>query len=94
ELENVIERATVLAGGDVIKADLLPSSLRSKGSGTFGLEIQPEGISMAEMEKRAILAALERTGWNKTKAAESLQIPRHVLLYKMKKLGLQERNPE
>ncbi|MFQ6091888.1 MAG: sigma-54-dependent transcriptional regulator [bacterium] len=94
ELENVIERATVLAGGDVITADLLPPSLRAGGHRRTVPEIPPEGISMAEMEKRAVLAALERTGWNKTKAAELLKIPRHVLLYKMKKLALKERNPE
>lgn len=90
ELENVIERATVLAHSSTITTDLLPASLRDRTPRDFGLEIPSGDIPLAELEKQAILAALERTGWNKTRAAESLEIPRHVLLYKMKKLGLQE----
>jgi len=90
ELENVIERATVLATNGVITADLLPQSVRVKGRAVMGSDTPPGGVSMAEIERRAIIASLERTGWNKTKAAESLQIPRHVLLYKMKKLGLKD----
>ncbi|UCE17554.1 MAG: sigma-54-dependent Fis family transcriptional regulator [Gemmatimonadota bacterium] len=89
ELENVVERAVVLAGGGVITSDLLPSSLRTGRFEGKEFEVTTEGLSMAEVERQTLLAALERTGWNKTKAAESLEIPRHVLMYKMKKLGLQ-----
>ena len=91
ELENVIERAIVLAGSGVITSDVLPSSLRTGRFNGREFEIPPEPFSMAEIEKQAILGALERTGWNKTKAAESLKIPRHVLLYKIKKLDLKEK---
>jgi len=45
-------------------------------------------LTFEEIEKRAILNALNKTKGNKTKAAKLLDIPRHVLLYRMKKLGI------
>ena len=91
ELENVIERAVVLADVDVLSAELLPDSLQAGKPKDSGFQVPMEDVPLAELEKQAILAALERTGWNKTRAAESLEIPRHVLLYKIKKLNLQNR---
>ena len=44
---------------------------------------------MAEVQ--AILDALERTRWNRTKAAALLKIDYKALLYKMKKLSIDER---
>jgi DNA-binding NtrC family response regulator len=36
------------------------------------------------------LTALEKSGGNRSKAARMLQIPRHVLLYRLKKYGIDE----
>jgi DNA-binding NtrC family response regulator len=91
ELENIIERATVLATSGTISADLLPSSLRAGRTVGIGTGTASEDLALAELEKQAILNALNKTGGNKTKAAELLQIPRHVFLYKMKKLNIEKR---
>jgi transcriptional regulator with GAF, ATPase, and Fis domain len=86
ELENLIERMVILRNSDHLGLSELPEELVS-GSPS-GLEVgsgvEP-GIGLGESERRIIVAALERSGWNKSKAAEYLHIPRHILLYRMKK---------
>jgi two-component system NtrC family response regulator len=88
ELKNVLERAIILSGGepltveefslDVDDAPLLqPDS--SGGSSTGGL---------AGAEKDMILAALEKTGGNKTEAARLLKITRRRLYSRMKAHGI------
>jgi len=98
ELENVIERAIVLTTGERLTWDKLPPQIRQKPpSSPFARESQPR--TLEEIEREAIWTALERHGWNQTATAKALGIPRHVLLYRMKKLGIQrpslspKRNP-
>ena len=49
-------------------------------------------MSLAEMEKKLILAVLEHTGGNRTRAAEVLGISREGLRTKMQRLGIAEAN--
>jgi two-component system, NtrC family, response regulator HydG len=83
ELENVIERAVVLATRDRITVAELPPSVRGgKASAALGEWIEPR--TLAELEKRAILAALERHKGNRTRTAKELQISLHTLWRKVK----------
>jgi DNA-binding NtrC family response regulator len=50
--------------------------------------LPPAGFSLAEMEKEIIRQALARCGGNKSRAAKYLKIPRHVLVYRLRKYGL------
>ncbi|MEJ2633912.1 MAG: sigma-54 dependent transcriptional regulator [Calditrichia bacterium] len=88
ELENAIERAIVLSPGDRIAVENLPPHIVStERSDQFS---RGDGIlSLDDAERKAILAALAETGGNQTKAARLLKIPRHVLLYRMKKLDIE-----
>ncbi|MCA9442060.1 MAG: two-component system response regulator, partial [Candidatus Omnitrophica bacterium] len=66
----------------------LPESLQSMADSpepTGGSE-KPE--SMEEIQKQAILKALEETGGNKTQAAQLLKISRRNLIYKLRSYGL------
>ncbi len=90
ELENVIERAVVLSGKEMIDEEDLPDFVKFGRSDGCATEIPEAGASLQEIEKGAILSALERTGWNRTKAARLLKIPRHVLLYRLKKFGIEK----
>ena len=83
ELENVIERAVVLAVRDRITVADLPQAVRS-GEITPAPGELPEARSLKELEKRAILAALERHQGNRTRAARELQISLHTLWRKLK----------
>lgn len=90
ELENTIERAIVISGEPVITPELLqPISKLVKQQVALPAEIgDTENLTFEEIERRAILSALNKTQGNQTKAAMLLDIPRHVLIYRMKKLGI------
>lgn len=90
ELENVIERASILSEDGVIGPDILPAHVLQGEHSDLRPHIESsEGLhSLAEIEKEAILRALEKSHGNQTAAAKMLGIPRHVLIYRMKKFGI------
>lgn len=92
ELENAIERAVVLSTDGCITLEGLQPHLRSKtDTGTASsINVPREGISLEEVEKRVIVETLARTGGNRSQAARLLKIPRHVLLYRLKKFGIDQ----
>jgi two-component system NtrC family response regulator len=62
----------------------------SAGSPGGFLGALPEGgLSLPEVEREIIVRALARHGGNQTRTAEYLGIPRHVLLYRLEKFGIQ-----
>ena len=89
ELENCIERAVILARGEIIApADLpLPIQALSRDREIQGLNL-PSGISIQEVEKALILKTLEDTGGNRSRAAEILGINRRTLQNKLKEYGI------
>lgn len=91
ELENAIERAIVLGEENRIKVNTLPPPLLNVPSEEkhHPSHNSDEILPLEEMERRAIQSALKKTSGNQTRAARLLEIPRHVLLYRMKKLGLE-----
>ncbi|HEX7087666.1 MAG TPA: sigma-54 dependent transcriptional regulator [Vicinamibacterales bacterium] len=84
ELENAIERAVLLAKGPEITPADLPESLREAPTGAPEVVLPPHH-SLAEIERLAILQALERTSWNKQEAAAQLGLYRPTLYSKMRK---------
>jgi DNA-binding NtrC family response regulator/pSer/pThr/pTyr-binding forkhead associated (FHA) protein len=88
ELKNAIERALVLCGDTISSADL-PDKLRDATR-----RIRPVAPSadvrehLAEVERAAIVAALEADRGNQTRAAQRLGLSRRALIYKMEKYGL------
>jgi len=83
ELENVIERAVVLTTRDRITVADLPPALSAAGPGPAVGDLAGP-LSLKELERRAILAALERQKGNRTRAAKDLQISLHTLWRKLK----------
>ncbi|EHG7614432.1 sigma-54-dependent response regulator transcription factor ZraR [Citrobacter sedlakii] len=80
ELENAIERAVVLLTGEYISERELPLTIAGQPIPLVQEQtIQP----LVEVEKEVILAALEKTGGNKTEAARQLGITRKTLLAKL-----------
>ncbi|MCK4837873.1 MAG: sigma 54-interacting transcriptional regulator, partial [Desulfobulbaceae bacterium] len=94
ELENILQRAMTLCEDDTIRGqDLqLPKSTADTthpmpaplDSGQIHLEEH-----LGEIEKRAIMQALEQTKFNKTAAAKLLGLSFRALRYRLKKLGLE-----
>lgn len=90
ELENLIERFSILRGGQEITAAEIPGGVDSGTlvENVLSIPFPEKGVSLEEIEKTVIAEALKRNGYNQTKTAEFLRMPRHVLLYRMKKFGL------
>jgi two-component system, NtrC family, response regulator AtoC len=93
ELQNMIERLVVLAGGQEITAADLPFGPAKAPDGAPASEPaeEPAGNlneTVERYEKKLILKALEENGRNRTKAAQSLGIPRSSLNSKIEALGL------
>lgn len=83
ELRNVIERAVALgAGPSIDTGDIWLSSLEASRPPT--IVDNYEAISLEEIERRHITATLTHTDWNKSRAAEILQIERSTLDRKIK----------
>jgi DNA-binding NtrC family response regulator len=89
ELENAIERAVLVAKGTEIVASDLPESIRQESSKSVEFLIPPN-LTLAEIEKIAILQTLQRTNWNKQEAAQILGLYRPTLYSKMKKHDIQD----
>lgn len=96
ELENVIERALVLDKDGMLGLDDLPERLRTREQRVANLrmELPDEGVSLEDVERELLLAALQKHNWNQTRAAAFLNITRSALLYRMQKFGLErEKKP-
>ncbi|OHE17518.1 MAG: two-component system response regulator [Syntrophobacterales bacterium GWC2_56_13] len=89
ELENIIERAVVIAREDVISVEDLPfrEGMEEALEGRRSEESLLRG-SIEELEKKLIVEAMEKAGDHQTRAAELLGISERMLRYKLKKYGL------
>lgn len=87
ELENILERALILSGGK----DILPEHLPELEEIPLVENISPVPgeTTLAELEKKMLLAALEKAGGNKSKAARLLGITRRMLYTRLKKYGIE-----
>jgi two-component system, NtrC family, response regulator PilR len=96
ELENVLERALTLCGDGLITAEHvklrgaprptsnevpLPANTEERGGAL--------GDKLEDMEREAIIKALEKTRYNKTAAAKLLGMSFRALRYRVKKLGIE-----
>ena len=85
ELRNVIERAIILARGDIIEPTHLPvfgAAPAAAAAPVNGLTIAP-GMTVDEAEQKLIMATLDSAGGNKTRAAEMLGISLKTLHNKL-----------
>lgn len=94
ELENFVERIVILKGQGLVEKEDLPQAIVG-GAEEFKTNVRsiPEtGISfkqaVSDFENELILRALEKTNWNKNKAASLLKLNRTTLVEKMKKKKL------
>jgi len=88
ELRNACERLALLAPGDRVRVQDLPRSRRLGSSDARWVQHVPPGLSLAEVELQWVRHALDQTSWNVSAAARRLDVPRHVLAYRLEKYGL------
>lgn len=95
ELKNLVERAVIVARGSMITIEDLPERLRIGGrqrmadkndtASTLGVQFIPGVDTMASMEKKMIVRALQMSGGVKSRAARLLGISRYQLLRRMER---------
>ena len=89
ELQNIVERAAILAGNDVIDMDHLPAGMEPRGprvelpSGDVDFDAELE-----RFERHLILHAYEQCNRAKAATARLLGIDRNRLRYKLEKFGI------
>ncbi|MCA9545679.1 MAG: sigma-54-dependent Fis family transcriptional regulator, partial [Myxococcales bacterium] len=99
ELENIVERLTVFCDDEVVELEDLPAKIvRPRHTrADVPLDLPDEGVDLRavlqELEERLILQALERTAWNKNRAATLLGLNRTTLVEKLKKRGMLRGRP-
>jgi two-component system response regulator HydG len=91
ELNNVVKRAVLLTIGDEILSDSLPLEITQLNEGMYSGEntIVEEHVGLLKSiawtaERQAIIDALEKVNYNKSKASELLNIDRKTLYNKLK----------
>jgi transcriptional regulator with PAS, ATPase and Fis domain len=92
QLENVVQQAVLTCDTDSLTLSNLPPMVQSRLDGK-AVEMMSNGAnSLAQnretSERAAILRALEKVGFSRTRAAELLGVSRVTLYKKMKKYGL------
>ncbi|MCF7848647.1 MAG: sigma-54 dependent transcriptional regulator, partial [Kiritimatiellales bacterium] len=88
ELRNLVERMVVLARSNKLDLKDIPSQVRDQIQRQGASAVLNQDLTMVEMKKEMIVQALEKTGGNRTKAAEKLGISRRTLHRKLHEYGL------
>jgi two-component system NtrC family response regulator len=96
QLQNAVERLTILCPGSDLRIDDLPPGAAAPApspaaAGAASDEwpaLPPDGLGLVDLEKRVIERVLELKQGNVTQAAQYLQVPRHILAYRMAKYGI------
>lgn len=94
EIRNVVERAILLDNGEYVfshhvKLGHLHQLVANGQSSTH--KISSEGMSLHDIEKQALIKALEKAGRNQSEAARLLKISRDTLRYRLKKYGIDKK---
>ncbi len=95
ELRNTIERVVLLENDDMVLGrhlHFLDPDRQERTSGQtekFSIALPDGGIGLEDIEREVILQAFEKCGKNKSKTARFLRLPRHILLYRLKKYGIE-----
>jgi DNA-binding NtrC family response regulator len=88
ELRNAVERAMLLAEGNELNESHFPMLTVSDAELSTGMGLPPEGINLEALERSLVVQALERSGWNQTRAATLLGLNRDQIRYRIEKFEL------
>ena len=89
ELRNVVERAMLLAEGTTLTPGDFPVASGGPVRLTGPVDLPPGGVDLEQLERSLVVQALERSGWNQTKAAGMLGLNRDQIRYRVEKFKLE-----
>src|SRR4029079_5032023 len=90
ELRNAVERAMLLAEGNELTLDHFPVVEKRGGELSESVGLPPNGIDLEQLERSLVVQALQRSGWNQTKAATLLGLNRDQIRYRIEKFHLEK----
>ena len=90
ELRNALERAMLLADGNELNETHFPMLASTEGELSTAMGLPIEGINLEALERSLVVQALERSGWNQTKAATLLGLNRDQIRYRIEKFDLRK----
>jgi DNA-binding NtrC family response regulator len=90
ELRNAVERAMLLAESNELNETHFPVLSASPGDLSTGMGLPAGGINLDALERSLVVQALERSGWNQTKAATLLGLNRDQIRYRIEKFELEK----
>ena len=95
ELRNAVERAMLMTDGNELRLEHFPlgGGLAAMKLGD-GVALPAAGIDLEQLERSLVLQALERSGWNQTRAAALLGLNRDQIRYRIEKFKLEKSTPE
>lgn len=89
ELENMLERAvTLCASGTISESDLALRAAAAPATDSVAAPATDLGDQIEDVQRQAIIDALQKTRYNKTAAAKLLGLTFRQLRYRIKKLGI------
>jgi len=88
ELENCLERAAAMSPGAVLQSNDFPPHIRTVALRTAATGKQARILPLAELEKQAILDALQQLNGDKLMTARALGIGKTTLYRKLKEYGI------
>jgi DNA-binding NtrC family response regulator len=83
----------LLAEGDTLTVDDFPLGIGGTVRLGDRVELPAGGIDLEQLERSLVVQALERTGWNQTKAAALLGVNRDQIRYRIEKFHLEKTTP-
>jgi DNA-binding NtrC family response regulator len=90
ELRNAVERAMLMTDGNELGESDFPMLTTSNAELSSGMGLPASGINLEELERSLVVQALERSGWNQTKAATLLGLNRDQIRYRVEKFKLEK----
>src|SRR5687768_16786593 len=90
ELRNAVERAMLLAETNELNESHFPVLSSAPGELSTGITLPSGGINLEALERSLTVQALERAGWNQTKAATLLGLNRDQIRYRIEKFELEK----
>ncbi len=93
ELRNAVERAMLLTESAELSEVQFAMLVSSDAELSTGMGLPAGGINLEELERSLVVQALERSGWNQTKAATLLGLNRDQIRYRIEKFKLEKATP-
>jgi two-component system response regulator AtoC len=90
ELRNAVERAMLLVEGNELTVDQFPVAAAAGARLTETVDLPATGIDLEQLERSLVVQALDRSGWNQTRAAGFLGLNRDQIRYRIEKFKLEK----